>query len=311
MSRRWSPSLLIVRSLLFALARRHQTTTPSVPHQLERTDQPVGGHRVQRRIRLYTRRERDHRVERVGRQLVVSTHFSVIGVMIGVGASADRPPEDRRRDPPGSRDDGSTRSRPQRRSRPEQASRCSADVAVTPRRQLCERNAARTPRSAFVAMVRRAVAPPTAVHPSVRANFIHRRLNLWSTAEQSNVQHRSRSSLHQHRSHAGHGRRSESRSPVTRNSDGARTARLRAVHGPCDTIRAIRIGPTAIASCCRAATRRCSCIRCLYLSGYNLTLEDLKQFRQWESKTPGHPELGYTAASRRRPVRLGRASATP
>src|SRR6476620_6355021 len=33
---------------------------------------------------------------------------------------------------------------------------------------------------------------------------------------------------------------------------------------------------------------------CLFLSGYELTLEDLKQFRQWESKTPGHPELHYT-----------------
>ena len=28
----------------------------------------------------------------------------------------------------------------------------------------------------------------------------------------------------------------------------------------------------------------------LYLSGYPLTLDDLKQFRQWGSKTPGHPE---------------------
>jgi transketolase len=28
----------------------------------------------------------------------------------------------------------------------------------------------------------------------------------------------------------------------------------------------------------------------LYLTGYQLTLDDLKQFRQWESKTPGHPE---------------------
>ncbi len=28
----------------------------------------------------------------------------------------------------------------------------------------------------------------------------------------------------------------------------------------------------------------------LYLSGYDLTLEELKQFRQWGSKTPGHPE---------------------
>ncbi len=32
----------------------------------------------------------------------------------------------------------------------------------------------------------------------------------------------------------------------------------------------------------------------LFLTGYGLTLEDLKQFRQWESKTPGHPEHGMT-----------------
>ena len=32
----------------------------------------------------------------------------------------------------------------------------------------------------------------------------------------------------------------------------------------------------------------------LYLTGYDLALDDLKQFRQWESKTPGHPEYGYT-----------------
>jgi transketolase len=30
----------------------------------------------------------------------------------------------------------------------------------------------------------------------------------------------------------------------------------------------------------------------LYLSGYGLTIEDLKVFRQWKSKTPGHPESG-------------------
>src|SRR5882672_6452456 len=28
----------------------------------------------------------------------------------------------------------------------------------------------------------------------------------------------------------------------------------------------------------------------LYLTGYNVTLEDLKSFRQLHSKTPGHPE---------------------
>src|SRR5213596_37446 len=32
----------------------------------------------------------------------------------------------------------------------------------------------------------------------------------------------------------------------------------------------------------------------LHLSGYNLSLEELKRFRQWESKTPGHPEVHHT-----------------
>ncbi|MCU1286101.1 MAG: tkt [Acidobacteriales bacterium] len=32
----------------------------------------------------------------------------------------------------------------------------------------------------------------------------------------------------------------------------------------------------------------------LHLTGYPLTLEDLKNFRQWGSKTPGHPEYGLT-----------------
>jgi transketolase len=33
----------------------------------------------------------------------------------------------------------------------------------------------------------------------------------------------------------------------------------------------------------------------LYLAGYGLELEDLKAFRTWGSKTPGHPEYGHTA----------------
>ncbi|HTE85809.1 MAG TPA: transketolase, partial [Dehalococcoidia bacterium] len=33
----------------------------------------------------------------------------------------------------------------------------------------------------------------------------------------------------------------------------------------------------------------------LYLTGYDLGLEDIEQFRQWQSRTPGHPEYGHTA----------------
>ena len=32
----------------------------------------------------------------------------------------------------------------------------------------------------------------------------------------------------------------------------------------------------------------------LHLTGYDLPLEEIKRFRQWESKTPGHPERGLT-----------------
>jgi len=32
----------------------------------------------------------------------------------------------------------------------------------------------------------------------------------------------------------------------------------------------------------------------LHLSGYEVTIEDIKNFRQWGSNTPGHPEFGHT-----------------
>jgi len=33
----------------------------------------------------------------------------------------------------------------------------------------------------------------------------------------------------------------------------------------------------------------------LYMAGFGLTLDDLRDFRQWGSATPGHPEVGHTA----------------
>lgn len=32
----------------------------------------------------------------------------------------------------------------------------------------------------------------------------------------------------------------------------------------------------------------------LHLTGYDLSMDDLKEFRQWNSRTPGHPEYGHT-----------------
>lgn len=32
----------------------------------------------------------------------------------------------------------------------------------------------------------------------------------------------------------------------------------------------------------------------LHLSGYQVSMNDIKNFRQWDSKTPGHPEFGHT-----------------
>src|SRR4029077_10124197 len=32
----------------------------------------------------------------------------------------------------------------------------------------------------------------------------------------------------------------------------------------------------------------------LHLCGYDISLQDLEQFRQWDSRTPGHPERGHT-----------------
>lgn len=48
----------------------------------------------------------------------------------------------------------------------------------------------------------------------------------------------------------------------------------------------------------------------LYLFGYGLTLDDLKSFRQWESRTPGHPELHDTPGVEMTTGPLGQGMAT-
>lgn len=45
-----------------------------------------------------------------------------------------------------------------------------------------------------------------------------------------------------------------------------------------------------------SAGHGCMLLYCLlHLTGYDLTMDDLKAFRQWESRTPGHPEWLLTA----------------
>ena len=48
----------------------------------------------------------------------------------------------------------------------------------------------------------------------------------------------------------------------------------------------------------------------LYLTGYEVSLEDLKNFRQWGSKTPGHPEYGDTPGIETTTGPLGQGAAT-
>jgi len=48
----------------------------------------------------------------------------------------------------------------------------------------------------------------------------------------------------------------------------------------------------------------------LYLFGYGLTLDDLKSFRQWESRTPGHPERHDTPGVEMTTGPLGQGVAT-
>ena len=48
----------------------------------------------------------------------------------------------------------------------------------------------------------------------------------------------------------------------------------------------------------------------LHLTGYELSLDEIKRFRQWESQTPGHPEYGHTKGVETTTGPLGQGVAT-
>ena len=115
--------------------------------------------------------------------------------------------------------------------------------------------------------------------------------------------------LHQHDPHAGDGRGPEGQLRAPRRADGPRPGRVRALE-PLPEVRPGRShsGRTATASCSRTATPRCCSTRSStspasgtsiddgkVLDEPSLPMDQLKQFRQLGSKTPGHPECELTA----------------
>jgi transketolase len=49
----------------------------------------------------------------------------------------------------------------------------------------------------------------------------------------------------------------------------------------------------------------------LHVTGFELSLDELKRFRQWASLTPGHPEYGKTPGVKATTGPLGKVWATP
>ena len=99
----------------------------------------------------------------------------------------------------------------------------------------------------------------------------------------------------QHDQVPGRRRRREGQLRSSRHADGSGRRGLR----PVESFPALRpqtspTGPTAIDSCSPPVTAACCSTRLLHLAGYDLSLSELRDFRQWESKTPGHPEFGHT-----------------
>ena len=93
----------------------------------------------------------------------------------------------------------------------------------------------------------------------------------------------------------GHGRGAEGQLRASRHADGARAARARALH-PHHALRREPhpSGPNRDRFVLSAGHASMLLYAMLYLTGYGLELDDLKQFRQFGSRTPGHPEHRHT-----------------
>ena len=133
-----------------------------------------------------------------------------------------------------------------------------------------------------------------------------------------------RDALHQHDPHADDRRRAggELRATPARRW---RSRRSRTCCGTasCASIRPIRSGRTATASCSPTATRRCCCGRsCIspackavnpeyeVLGRPSVTLDDIKHFRQFGSHAPGHPEYHLVSGVETTTGPLGQGIAT-
>ena len=107
---------------------------------------------------------------------------------------------------------------------------------------------------------------------------------------------RHRAARHRRDPRPRHGRGAEGEHRAPGHADGARSPRPRALaRGSCSTTPSRPTGPTATASCSRTATRRCCSTPCSTSPGSASSSTTCAQFRQWRSRTAGHPEYRHAA----------------